>query len=153
MSSMEGKWMPSQFAPLERSQRNEPKRYSSVDFKPRRLRKPCSSISASGSIRDNKIMFTIDRATGKKRGFCFIEFNDESTVDVIVSQQYHTVAGRQLETKRAQEKGKAPPRAATAATPATAYPQTSALAGLYPGLSSSSAYQQPIIYVSPESLP
>lgn len=103
-----------------------------------------------GAIHD-KITFSVDRATGKKRGFCFIEFSDEGIVDVIVSQKYHTVAGRRLETKRALDKRQQQQQQ----QPRVAYPQvqSSPLAGLYPGGLTSSGYQQPIIYVSPESLP
>lgn len=107
-------------------------------------------FSKFGAIRDNKITFTVDRGTGKKRGFCFIEFNDEGIVDVIVSEKFHTVAGRRLETKRAEDKRQAP----RAHTVGGAYPavHSTPLAGLYSGGLTSSGYQQPIIYVSPESL-
>lgn len=41
-----------------------------------------------GKIESIEVME--ERQTGKKRGFCFVTFDDHDTVDKIVGRQYHT---------------------------------------------------------------
>lgn len=118
----------------------------------------------------NKIEFAVDRNTGKKRGFCFVEFASEGIVDRIVKMQYHEVAGKRLETKRAlskqQQAEEAARQAAQAVPYATAGAQHAAVAalpqqilqaatsagGAYIQQAGVSPYAQPVIYIHPDSL-
>lgn len=93
-------------------------------------------FQAFGEI-NGKINFKIDRNTQKRRGFCFIEFANEAIVDRIVKNQYHTVAGVRIETKRAQQpQAQAQPQMMT-----SAYGVQATGAGNY----------QPVIYIHPDS--
>jgi len=111
----------------------------------------------------NKIEFAIDRNTGKKRGFCFIEFASESIVDRIVKEKFHEVAGKRLETKRAlskqQQAEEAARQAAQSVIPGThnvasLTPQILAGAGGAYGIQQAGMqqYAQPVIYIHPDSL-
>ncbi|KAL4655567.1 heterogeneous nuclear ribonucleoprotein A1 isoform X1 [Arapaima gigas] len=55
-----------------------------------------------GKIEVIEIM--TDRASGKKRGFAFITFDDHDSVDRIVIQKYHTVNGHNCEVRKALSK-------------------------------------------------
>ncbi|XP_018581349.1 heterogeneous nuclear ribonucleoprotein A1 isoform X2 [Scleropages formosus] len=55
-----------------------------------------------GKIEVIEIM--TDRATGKKRGFAFVTFDDHDSVDRIVIQKYHTVNGHNCEVRKALSK-------------------------------------------------
>jgi len=104
----------------------------------------------------NKIEFAIDRNTHKKRGFCFIEFANEGIVDRIVKNQFHEVAGKRLETKRALSKQQ---QAEEAARKATQNPAGRTVAAVHAMAGSYGAqqvampgYAQPVIYIHPDSL-
>lgn len=50
-----------------------------------------------------------DRNTGNPRGFCFIVFTTDSTVEKIMQHGKHTVDDKVVDVKRAQARGAAPP--------------------------------------------
>ncbi|XP_072556813.1 heterogeneous nuclear ribonucleoprotein A3 isoform X5 [Paramormyrops kingsleyae] len=55
-----------------------------------------------GKIESIEVME--ERQTGKKRGFCFITFDDHDTVDKIVAQKYHTINSHNCEVRKALSK-------------------------------------------------
>lgn len=55
-----------------------------------------------GKIESIEIME--ERSTGKKRGFCFVTFDDHDTVDKIVAQKYHTINSHNCEVRKALSK-------------------------------------------------
>lgn len=55
-----------------------------------------------GKIESIEIME--ERSTGKKRGFCFVTFDDPDTVDKIVAQKYHTINSHNCEVRKALSK-------------------------------------------------
>uniref|UniRef100_A0A8C9PWW4 Heterogeneous nuclear ribonucleoprotein A1 n=1 Tax=Spermophilus dauricus TaxID=99837 RepID=A0A8C9PWW4_SPEDA len=55
-----------------------------------------------GKIEVIEIM--TDRGSGKKRGFAFVTFDDQDSVDKIVIQKYHTVNGHNCEVRKALSK-------------------------------------------------
>lgn len=55
-----------------------------------------------GRIESIEIME--ERSTGKKRGFCFVTFDDHDTVDKIVAQKYHTINSHNCEVRKALSK-------------------------------------------------
>ncbi|KAM9804575.1 heterogeneous nuclear ribonucleoprotein A3 [Neosynchiropus ocellatus] len=55
-----------------------------------------------GNIESIEIM--MERATSKKRGFCFVTFDDHDTVDKIVAQKYHTINHHNCEVRKALSK-------------------------------------------------
>ncbi|XP_066564585.1 heterogeneous nuclear ribonucleoprotein A1b isoform X5 [Amia ocellicauda] len=59
-------------------------------------------FSEFGKIEVIEIM--TDRASGKKRGFAFVTFDDHDSVDRIVIQKYHTVNGHNCEVRKALSK-------------------------------------------------
>ncbi|KAG6501612.1 hypothetical protein ZIOFF_041495 [Zingiber officinale] len=60
-------------------------------------------FSTYGEVVDHQIMF--DHATGRSRGFGFVTFKDEESVDVIISKgKMHDLDGKQVEIKRAEPK-------------------------------------------------
>jgi len=114
----------------------------------------------------NKIEFAVDRNTGKKRGFCFIEFANEGIVDRIVKMKFHEIAGKRLETKRALSKQQQAEEAArqgghaghgaahaVSALPPQIIQAATAASGAY-GIQQAgmSPYAQPVIYIHPDSL-
>uniref|UniRef100_A0A8C6TI14 Heterogeneous nuclear ribonucleoprotein A1a n=1 Tax=Neogobius melanostomus TaxID=47308 RepID=A0A8C6TI14_9GOBI len=59
-------------------------------------------FSQFGKIEVIDIM--MDRATGKKRGFAFVTFDDHDSVDRIVIQKYHTINSHNCEVRKALTK-------------------------------------------------
>uniref|UniRef100_A0AAV2K3U2 RRM domain-containing protein n=1 Tax=Knipowitschia caucasica TaxID=637954 RepID=A0AAV2K3U2_KNICA len=55
-----------------------------------------------GKIESVEIME--DRSSGKKRGFCFVTFDDHDTVDKISGQKYHTINAHHCEVRKALSK-------------------------------------------------
>ncbi|MBN3326423.1 RO31 protein, partial [Atractosteus spatula] len=55
-----------------------------------------------GKIESIEVME--ERQTGKKRGFCFVTFDDHDTVDKIVAQKYHTINSHNCEVRKALSK-------------------------------------------------
>ena len=49
-------------------------------------------------------MLIIDKTTNKHKGFGFVTYDNFDSVDEICNQQYHTINGKKVETKRAQPK-------------------------------------------------
>ncbi|XP_019945804.1 heterogeneous nuclear ribonucleoprotein A3 isoform X2 [Paralichthys olivaceus] len=45
-----------------------------------------------------------ERSTGKKRGFCFVSFDDHDTVDKIVAQKFHSINSHNCEVRKALSK-------------------------------------------------
>uniref|UniRef100_A0A8D3AX36 Heterogeneous nuclear ribonucleoprotein A3 n=1 Tax=Scophthalmus maximus TaxID=52904 RepID=A0A8D3AX36_SCOMX len=45
-----------------------------------------------------------ERSTGKKRGFCFVSFEDHDTVDKIVAQKFHSINSHNCEVRKALSK-------------------------------------------------
>jgi len=109
-----------------------------------------------GEIQNN-IEFAVDRNTKKKRGFCFIEFASEGTVDRIVKDKYHTIAGRRLETKRALSKQQQQAAASSFGPRGSAIrgahiQAAASLSGAYGVQQAVTPYGQPVIYIHPDSL-
>lgn len=50
-----------------------------------------------------------DRNTGDPRGFAFVVFCDEATVDLVMSERKHEINHKIVDVKRAQARGTAPP--------------------------------------------
>lgn len=103
-----------------------------------------------GEIK-GKIEFKVDRETQKKRGFCFISFQNEAIVDRIVKKKYHTIAGVRLEVKRAIDKAQQQQNQ-------QGLPQQPQIANILQGAAlTSNLFQgslggQPVIYITPEAL-
>uniref|UniRef100_A0A8C9QU88 Heterogeneous nuclear ribonucleoprotein A3 n=1 Tax=Scleropages formosus TaxID=113540 RepID=A0A8C9QU88_SCLFO len=55
-----------------------------------------------GKIESIEVME--ERQTGKKRGFCFVTFDDHDTVDKIVAKKYHTINSHNCEVRKALSK-------------------------------------------------
>ncbi|XP_014776457.1 heterogeneous nuclear ribonucleoprotein A3 isoform X5 [Octopus bimaculoides] len=56
-------------------------------------------FSSKGKIES--IDMITDKGTGKKRGFCFITFEDYDTVDKLVLRKYYDFKGKRIEVKKA----------------------------------------------------
>ena len=127
-------------------------------------------FSQFGQIQ-NQIEFSTDRNTGKRRGFCFIEFANEGVVDRIVKTKFHMVNGARVETKRLLTKAQQAEENArksaihTIGTPQpygatpVQYPTIAAGASVYGqqqhrpvAAQSMQQYGQPVIYIHPDSL-
>lgn len=48
-----------------------------------------------------EVIMVPDSRTGRPRGFCFIIFQDESSLDLVLSERSHTIDGRSVECTRA----------------------------------------------------
>ncbi|XP_006825377.1 RNA-binding protein squid-like isoform X2 [Saccoglossus kowalevskii] len=66
-----------------------------------------------GAIKE--VELPIDRATNKRRGFCFIEFEKEDSVEEICKQQFHLLGNNKCEVKKATPKDQNTKQAVTAA--------------------------------------
>ncbi len=56
-------------------------------------------FSKFGRVKEATIM--IDKPTNKSRGFGFVTFEDEETINEVLSAE-HEIAGRRVEVKRAE---------------------------------------------------
>nr|XP_018915141.1 PREDICTED: heterogeneous nuclear ribonucleoprotein 87F-like [Bemisia tabaci] len=63
-------------------------------------------FSQFGNIKGIKIV--VNKDTGAKRGFAFVEFDDYDVVDKIVLSKKHTIKGKLVDTKKAVNKGDMP---------------------------------------------
>ena len=61
-----------------------------------------SYFSQFGSVLSVSIV--VDKETNKKRGFGFIEFDDHDAVDKVVLRKNHSIAGANVDTKKAISK-------------------------------------------------
>ncbi|XP_070544507.1 heterogeneous nuclear ribonucleoprotein D-like isoform X2 [Ptychodera flava] len=104
-----------------------------------------------GKIKE--VELPIDRATNKRRGFCFIEFESEDAVEEICKQQFHQLGNNKCEVKKATPKDQNTKQvvatsvipSATAAAAAAAY-----AAGTGLGRGAPNAY--PSFYAAPTTL-
>jgi RNA recognition motif-containing protein len=53
-----------------------------------------------GRVQD--LHLPIDRATGQRRNFCFVEFENESDADQALNAESHSIAGRDIDVKKAK---------------------------------------------------
>jgi len=51
-----------------------------------------------------QIEFISEKDSNKRRGFCFIEFDNEDVVDQLAKKQFHTIASKTVEVKHAFSK-------------------------------------------------
>lgn len=56
-------------------------------------------FSKFGIVKDAVVM--VDRNTGSSRGFGFVTFEKEETVEIVMKQE-HEIMGKYVETKRAE---------------------------------------------------
>lgn len=53
-----------------------------------------------GKVQD--LHLPIDRATGQRRNFCFVEFESEADADRVLSNAGHNISGREIDVKKAK---------------------------------------------------
>lgn len=59
-------------------------------------------FNSFGPVEDVMLMY--DRQTQRHRGFAFINFTNESTVETVVERHFHEINGKKVECKKAQPK-------------------------------------------------
>jgi len=64
-------------------------------------------FSQFGEVTETLLMY--DKATNRPRGFAFVSFEKELSVDKLVQKPFHEIDGKTIEVKKAEPKGQAPP--------------------------------------------
>ena len=59
-------------------------------------------VFAAGSVEDSVML--MDQITKRHRGFGFVTFSSEESVDLVCSLHYHNINNKKVECKRAQPK-------------------------------------------------